>query len=68
MKVSFRPATNCPFGGLLIEAENDNDRTILETFLWPSKKGDSDWKFCLHNYGSSMRHVGIDSFFFGWRK
>lgn len=62
MKVRFAEATGCPFGQFIIEAENDNDRTLMKVFLAAPRK---EWQFHLHGY-SLVCMQGFDNFNFGW--
>lgn len=68
MRVKFTSATGCPYGQLIIEVDTPLDRSILETFLWPSAKQDRQWKFGIQATSYVGSRSGPESFSVGWFK
>ena len=64
MKIRVAESTGCPVPQFIVEAENDQERLILKSFVTFSK---DKWKFHLHGFSSNKRE-GVASFNFGWTK
>lgn len=65
MKVRYTTATGCPVGQFVIEAENEQDRTILAHFV---DFRDPHWIFWKHGATYKGMESGCSSFNFGYIK
>jgi len=64
MRIEYHISTGNPFGQFVVFAESEQDRTILNNFMFPKK----DMKFWLHGATYDCRSQGPSSFNFGWIK
>lgn len=63
MRIRYTDATGCPYGQFVVNADNDQEKAILSSFVHADR---NKWRFHLHGYGLRALESGISNFNFGW--